>query len=161
MADIDLIDLLAADHQTLVEADDTSLVSLLSQHMSVERDILYQGITEYCLDGEGTVQALRGEERRLEDAMSAFESRPEEANRAALRVAVSTHIASLETLFPELRKCIPGWWLSQVVNMVPAVIGGSPTHGHPSLAAGGPVGEVAEDLSAIADYIRNRAHRRR
>lgn len=161
MADIDLIDLLAADHQTLLESENASLVSLLSQHMSIERDLLYQGITEYCLDGEQTVQGLRGAERQLEAAISAFESSPDDANTAALRSAVRAHVARLDALFPELRRCIPGWWLSQVVDMVPLVIGGSPTHGHPSLAEGGPIGEVAEDFSAITDYLRNRVHHKR
>lgn len=159
MAGTDLIDLLAADHQTLLEAEDSSLVMLLSQHLSIERDLLYQGITEYCIDSEQTLRRLRNSDASLEACMSEYESEQTQQSRVALDQALHTHIDTLDLLFPELRKCIPGWWLTQSVDMVPMIIGGSPTHGHRILSESGPIGEVAEDIAAIADHIRKRVHK--
>lgn len=161
MADTDLIDLLIADHQTLLGAQEAAVVADLSQHLSIERDLLYRGIEEFCIDGEQTVGRMRRDDLALEVAMKDFESAATPEHRAALERALENHIAyQQDHLFPELRKCIPGWWLIQVVDMVPLVIGGSPTHGHRHLSESGPVREVAEDLSSIADYIRDRGHRR-
>ena len=155
----DLLDLLAGDHRNLLAADDEGLVGLLSQHLSVERDLLYQGISQFCLDEEGMVEGLRRNEGALEERMSGFEAGATAEHRAALHQALQGHIEAVEGLFPELRRCLPGWWLTQVVDMVPMIIGGSPTHGHRRLAESGPIGEVVEDLSSIADHIRDHTHR--
>lgn len=159
MAGVDLLDLLAGDHATLLAADDSSVVGLVSQHLGVERDLLYQGIQEFCVDGEEMVDSLRGKEQLLEERLSAFEADPTSDNRGALQGALGRHIDDQEALFPELRRCIPGWWLTQVVDMVPMIMGGSPTHGHRRLSESGPIGEVVEDISSITDHIRDHTHR--
>jgi hypothetical protein len=161
MADLDLIDLLVADHQNLMEVDDDHVVTLLSQHLSLERDLLYQAITEFCPDGERTAERLRSHEGGLEQAMAQFESSVNVENGAALDEALRAHIDELESLFPELRKSIPDWWLTGVLDMVPVIIGTSPTHGHRHLGESGPIGEMREDLSSITDWIRDRRHRKK
>lgn len=157
MAEMDLLDLLLADHRNLLEGRERNLVAAVSQHLSVERDLLYPAIREFCLDGEEIVEGLRHSERALEERLSDLEAAPTAEHQSELDQALRDHAAMETHLFPELRRVIPGWRLVEVLDTVPISIGGSPTHAHPRLAEGGPMGEVVEDVTSVADRLRDRA----
>lgn len=157
MTEIDLLDLLAADHRNLLSAGITTVVAEISQHLAVERELLYPLITRHCERGEEILERLRLTEHRLEDRMSELETGSTRAGRRTLDEAVEEHARQQEMLFPELRRSIPASALRAVLDTVPLSVGGAPTHAHPFLAEGGPAGEIAEDLASVTDRIRDRA----
>lgn len=161
MPDLDLLELLSADHRNLL-AEEPPSVADLSQHLSVERDLLYPVIHRYAEHGEAIVHGLRRDERLLEDRMADMEvtTTPEEERSARLAAAVRGHVQTQEALFVELRRSLPAAALIRSAGTVPLSIGGSPTHAHPHLAEGGPVGEIVEDLASVSDHMRDRLHPR-
>ena len=159
MSDLDLLDLLAADHENLLESGPL-VVTIVSQHLSVERDLLYPIIRESCRDGDALVDGLREVERRLEQRLRDFEPDPSAGPRSALDEAIREHVDYQAKLFPRLRREIPRSALEAALPTVPLSIGGSPTHAHPNLAEGGPAGEVVEDVVSVIDHVRDRLHHR-
>lgn len=159
MAELDLLDLLSADHRNLLGTAKEALITAASQHLSVERDLLYPAIREYCAQGEAIVERLRRSERRLEERMADFELRPSKEHEARLDEALREHTAAQDKLFPDLRRQIPSARLTAVLSVVPLSIGGSPTHAHPHLADAGALGAVVEDVTSVANHVRDRARR--
>lgn len=157
VADLDLLELLAADHQRLLGEEPPSVADL-SQHLSVERDLLYPAIRHHVEHGDAVVQRLRRAERRLEDSMADLEhggaAQPERVIR--LMSALREHVDTQERLFTGLRRVLPPESLVRSAQTVPLSIGGSPTHAHPHLAEGGPMGEIVEDLASVSDHVRDR-----
>lgn len=162
MTDLDLLELLSADHRILLE-EPAPNVSELSQHLSVERDLLYPAIRHHLPDGEAVVGDLRRSERRMETLLEAYEKGPGADSElpGELRQAVCEHVTGQERLFTRLRQEIPAADLVRPVATIPLSIGGSPTHGHVRLATGGPAGEVAEDAASAADHWHDRVARDR
>lgn len=163
MADVDLLELLSADHRILLE-EPAPNVSELSQHLSVERDLLYPAIRHHLPDGETVVADLRRSERHIETLLEAYERRrggESDDLPGELRQAVCEHVTSQERLFARFRQEIPEADLVRAVATVPLSIGGSPTHAHVRLAAGGPAGEMAEDAASAADHWHDRVARDR
>lgn len=161
MADVDLIDLLSADHGNLLAAGPQTVVSQVSQHLAVERELLYPAIRHHCREGGRLVDGLREADRALEERLAELESDPTPESGARLDEAIRDHVASLERLFPRLRREIPVDRLVEAVETVPWSIGGAPTHPHPRLA-GNRLGEVVEeDLASVSNHVRDRAHDRK
>ncbi|HET9076986.1 MAG TPA: hemerythrin domain-containing protein [Acidimicrobiales bacterium] len=156
MPDLDLLDLLSADHQLLLAG--APGVARVSQHLSVERDLLYPVIRHRVAGGEAVVAELRRQERRLEDRLAAVEADPTPLEQERLMEAIGDHAAQQEDLFARLRGLIPAEDLRAPMETVPLSIGGAPTHAHPQLAEGGPRGELAEDVASVADHLRDRVH---
>ena len=73
MAELNLLDLLSADHQNLLEAAPGIRVLEVSQHLSVERDLLFPTISHHVSNGKEIVDYLRDSERQLEERLSEFE----------------------------------------------------------------------------------------
>lgn len=157
MADLDLLDLLSGDHGNLLEARKPSVLTI-SQHLSVERDLLYPVIRRHLPGGDAVVERLRHSERRLEELLASVEASATEDARARLARAVRLHVTQQERLFVRLRREVPGAVLTRPVGTVPLSIGGAPTHGHRALAEGGPVGEIMEDVTSVADHLGDRVH---
>lgn len=158
MADLDLLDLLSGDHGNLLDEAEPR-VQEISQHLSVERDLLYPLIHHHLPGGEAVVERLRHSERRLEELLEAAEaSTTDDDARIRLARAVRHHVSQQERLFVRLRRELPPAVLVRPVQTVPLAIGGAPTHGHPGLAEGGPVGEIVEDVTSVADHVRDRVH---
>ncbi len=136
------------------------MVADVSQHLSVERDLLYPAIRDFCEKGDAVIERLRSSERRLEAQMAELESGATPERRGRLDAAIRDHISLQDGLFPELRQLIPASRLTAVLETVPLSIGGAPTHAHPRLAEGGAMTEVVEDVTSIADHLRDLAHPR-
>ncbi len=136
------------------------MVADVSQHLSVERDLLYPAIRDFCENGDAVIERLRGSERRLEAQMAELESGATPERKSRLDAAIRDHISIQDGLFPELRQLIPASRLTAVLDTVPLSIGGAPTRAHPRLAEGGAMTEVVEDVASIADHLRDLAHPR-
>jgi hypothetical protein len=161
MAEADLLDFLSVDHQTLLGADSQTVVSQVSQHLGVERDLLYPAIRQHCQEGHALIDRLRDADRALERQLSDFESSRTSEAKTKLDMAIREHVDFLDPLFEQLRKDIPAAQLAEAGTMVPWSIGSAPTHPHPHLA-GNPMGEaLEEDVATVADHIRDWARRGR
>jgi hypothetical protein len=156
--ELNLLDFLAADHQSLLEAAPAPEVARVSQHLSVERDFLYPAISDHAPDGKSIVGALRQAERELERRLRDFESDATPQHQERLKAAVGDHVAVQNELFIRLRRVIPEAALLTASESIALSIGGAPTHGHPYLAEGGLAGEVFEDIASVADHLRDRLH---
>ena len=160
MPEVDLLDLLTADHKNLMSADPRSIVAGTAQHLSVERDLLYPAVREYVDGAEELLDSFRASERLVEERLAAFEHDPTPDARLALETSIRAHAKSLESVFPELRNRIPKGVLDELTETVPLTIGSAPTHAHRNLAEGGIIGELAEDVDSVADHLRDRLHPR-
>ncbi len=157
VADLDLLDLLSGDHGNLLGEPEPDVLAI-SQHLSVERDLLYPLIRHHLPDGDAVVNRLRHSEGTLEELLAGFEASATDDARSRLARAVRRHITQQERLFVRLRREVPPAALTRPVETVPLSIGGAPTHGHRSLAEGGPMGEIVEDVTSVADHVRDRVH---
>lgn len=155
MADLDLLDLLSGDHSNLLDEREPS-VHVISQHLAVERELLYPVIRHHLPGGDALVERLRHSERRLEELLGELEGTSSDATRSRVSRAVRHHVSQQERLFVRLEQEIPPAALVRPVGTVPLSLGGAPTHGHPSLAEGGPAGEIREDATSVADHLRDR-----
>ena len=158
MPDLDLLDFLSADHQTLVEATPAPRVADVSQHLSVERDLLYPVINHHVAYGEGIVEDLRTAERQLEEKLRDFEKDPIADQGERLRAAIAEHVDSQKQLFTRLRDLIPEAALLTPSESIALAVGGSPTHAHPHLADGGLIGDLVEDITSAVDHTLDRLH---
>lgn len=128
----------------------------MSQHLSVERDLLYPVIGHHVAYGEAIVEDLQRAERQLEEQLRDFEKGATAEHRERLRVAIADHVDSQEQLFTRLRDLIPEAALLASSESIALSIGGSPTHAHPYLAEGGRLGEIIEDIASAADHAFDR-----
>lgn len=158
MSDPDVLDLLSADHQNLASAEPGSLVPVVMQHLTVERDLLYPAIDEYLSDGDEVLRTLRATDRGLEERLAAFEQDPSPLHENEVRAAIGEHIESRDRLFGQLRDGLPEEVLQDLLDTVSLSIGGSPTHPHPGWPDHGAAGEVAEVIATVADHLRDRFH---
>lgn len=156
MPEVDLLNLLTADHKNLVSIENRSIVAETAQHLSVERNLLYPAVREYVDGAEGLLDRFRASERLVEERLAAFERDPAPDVRLALEASIRAHAKSLESVFPELRNQIPQGVLDELTQTVPLTIGSAPTHAHQNLTEGGIVGELAEDVDSVADHLRDR-----
>jgi predicted DNA-binding protein YlxM (UPF0122 family) len=159
--ELTLLDYLSADHQNLLEAEPDLSVAEVAQHLSVERDFLYPAISEHVADGQTIVEDLRHAERRLEERLKDFEKHPSPENRDQVQQAIGDHITTQEQLFVRLREVIPEPALVEPLESIPLSIGGAPTHAHPLLAEGGPLGKLIEDLTSAADHTIDHLHHKK
>ncbi len=159
MAELDLLELLSADHQKLLDEHPPS-VSELAQHLGVERELLFPLIRRYACDGDAIVEALRADERLLEEGMADLErgrDAPEGVEQeSTVAEALRAHVQTLEPLFSRLRRELPVEMLIRSARSVPLSIGAAPTHAHPRLSEGGPMSEIAEDVASVSDHVRDR-----
>jgi Hemerythrin HHE cation binding domain len=156
--ELNLLDLLSADHRNLTEAAPAPRVSEVSQHLSVERDFLYPAIVSNVDNGEAIVDDLRDAERRLEELLRDFEKDATQGHLERLQEAIGEHVTSQEQLFPRLRELIPEATLLKPVEAIALSIGGAPTHAHTHLAEGGLLGKIVEDLTSAEDHVLDRLH---
>jgi hypothetical protein len=159
MAELDLIELLSADHQNLAVVDPDSLVGAIAQHIAIERSLLHPAIEAYHSDAGAVLRSLRDTDQRLEERLAQLQDEPNSENRIAVGTALADHIDQQERLFPQLRESIPEETLQELAEEVSFAIGGSPTHAHPHLPDHGPLEEIAADLAAVADHVRDRVHK--
>jgi hypothetical protein len=156
--DVDLLELLSADHRNLVAAESDSFVASVLQHVTVERTLLYPAIEEYESDGRAIVEDLRDADHVLEQRLGRLEADPTPENRSDVDAAIRAHVARRQVLFPQLRRTIPASRLEALADEVPLTIGGSPTRPHPHLPDHGALGEVAEQIEVIADRLHDKLH---
>jgi hypothetical protein len=156
--EVDLLDLLTADHQNLLSSGPGSIVSETAQHLSVERDLLYPAVRKYVDGAEELLERFRASERLVEERLAPFERDPTLEARLALETSIREHAKNLESAFSALREQIPQAVLDELTETVPMAIGSAPTHAHQNLAEGGILGELAEDLESVADHLRDRIH---
>ena len=155
---MDLLDYLSADHQTLLEAEPAPRVIDVSQHLSVERDLLYPAIRHHAASGEAIVEGLRRAERQLEELLRDFERDGTAEHRERLRAVIADHVESQEQLFSRLRELVPEDALLAPSESIALSIGGSPTHAHPHLAEAGLIGHLIEDVTSAADHALDHLH---
>ena len=158
MPDLDLLDFLSADHETLLEAGPVPRVADVSQHLSVERDLLYPAINHHVAYGEAIVEDLRNAERDLEEKLREYEKGPIAEHRDRLRAAIAAHVDTQKELFTRLRDLIPEAALLTPSESIALSVGGSPTHAHPHLADGGLIGDLVEDFTSAVDHTLDRLH---
>jgi hypothetical protein len=156
--DLDLLDLLSADHQNLVSAEAGSLVRVVLEHVTVERDLLHPAIEEYEPGGKAIVEGQRDADRMLEERLAAFEHDHSPDREMDVRKVVTEHIERQEPLFEQLRLSCPEDTLLKLVDGVNTSIAGAPKHPHPGLLRHGRFGEVVEEFADIADEIRDKLH---
>jgi hypothetical protein len=156
--DVDLLQLLSADHRNLVAGEGDSFVASVLQHVTVERTLLYPAIEEYESDGRAIVEDLRAADHQLEQRLATLEADPTPENRGEVDAAIRAHVARRDVLYSELRRTIPASRLDALAEEVPLTIGGSPTRPHPRLPDHGALGEVAEQLEVIADRLHDKLH---
>ena len=170
---MDLLELLSADHHNLEGVKTPGLVKAALEHIWVERELLHPAIHEYVDGGGAIVDGMLSLDDRLEDRLAEFEEatgaeteQTGEASREAaveaeaeVRSVISEHIGMQEELFPTLRESIPPERLVELAEGVPLAIGGAPTRPHAGRSEGF-LGEIAEDLTAAADHLRDMFHRR-
>ena len=158
MPELNLLDLLSADHENLREADPDSWVSRVSQHLAVERDFLYPAIAENVEDGNTIVEDLRDAERRLEERLRDYEGKASTEHLERVREAIRDHVTVQQKLFADLRDVVPEPALLIPTESIALSIGGAPTHAHPHLAEGGWLGALIEDFTSAEDHILDRLH---
>lgn len=161
VAELDLLELLSADHQKLLEEDPPEVADV-AQHLGVERELLYPLIRRHAPEGHTVVAALRADERLLEERMADVEhgTGSPTVRSAALAEALRHHVEAQEPLFSRLRDHLPPEALVRSARSVPLSIGAAPTHAHPLLADGGAVAEIGEDVASVSDHVRDRLHPR-
>jgi hypothetical protein len=156
MADLDLLDLLSADHENLVEADRAALIQVVLQHLTVERDLLHPAVKRYLPGGEARLEELRAADRDLEGRLARLEHEATPDHEAEVRSAISEHVEHQEPVFEQLRASCPEDVLSHLADGVVTSIGGAPKHPHPGLLHHGRIGEVVEELADIAAEVRDK-----
>jgi hypothetical protein len=107
VADLNLLDLLSADHQNLLEAAPAIEVLEVSQHLSVERDLLFPLISDRLSNGNDIVEDLRQAERELEERLRDFERDATEEHEGRLKETIEEHVTEQEQLFARLRELLP------------------------------------------------------
>jgi len=157
MPDLNLLDFLSADHQRLLEAAPPTVLDV-SQHLSVERDFLYEAVSEHMANGEAIVAGLRQAERRLEERLRDFERHATPEHREKLQAEIGDHVTGQEEQFASFRELIPEAALVIPSEVIALSVGGAPTHAHPNLAHGGLIGELIEDVTSAADHVRDHLH---
>jgi hypothetical protein len=156
--DVDLLDLLSADHQNLVSVEAGSLIREVLEHLTVERDLLHPAIEEYESGGKDIVESLRDADRMLEERLATFEHDQSPGRETDVRTLITEHIERQEPLFEQLRLSCPEETLVKLVDGVNTSIAGAPKHPHPGLLRHGRFGEVVEEFVDIADEIRDKLH---
>ena len=168
VADLDLLDLLSADHQNLETIERDALVRTILGHLWIERELLHPAIRDHADHGDEIVDTLLALDDRLEDRLADLDDAANGEDPVAaealseaeteVRAVLSEHIAAQEELFPSLRDSIPAVVLEDLAEGVPLAIGGAPTRPHAGRAEGF-LGEVAEGVAAATDHLRNLLHR--
>jgi hypothetical protein len=156
--ELNLLDLLSADHHNLGEAAPAPEVLAVSQHLAVERDFLYPAIARNVEDGESVVADMRHAERQLEERLRDVEKDATRERLERLRDAIRDHVSVQEDLFGQLRRVIPESDLLIPSESIALSIGGAPTHGHPHLAEGGLIGAIVEDFASAEDHLLDHLH---
>jgi hypothetical protein len=156
--ELNLLDLLSADHQNLREAAPAPRVLDVSQHLAVERDFLYPAIAHHAENGEAIVHDLRRAERRLEERLQDLERDETPVHVEQLRQAIGDHVRVQEELFGRLRELVPESALLTPSEVIALSIGGAPTHAHPHLADSGLIGAIVEDFTSAEDRILDHLH---
>jgi hypothetical protein len=152
MADLDLLDLLAADHVNLrTDVTGPEAVAAVEKHLTVERALLYPTLRSHLGDGRASVDELRTIDNTLVDALA----RGDGAVDGETAVALEAHIGAQEAHYAELRQAVPATKLRELGDQVPWVLAEAPTHLHPHLPDHGPLREVAAELAAAADQYRD------
>lgn len=161
MPDLDVLDLLSADHQNLLAAASEAAaleISEISQHLSVERDFLYPEIRYYLQDGDVVVDRFHKTEELIERKLVELDRQVTPESQNALEDAVRGHVELFDQVLPALREQIPVARLQKLAEIVPIAIGSAPTHPHRHVGEGGVIGEVIEDVESVADHVRDRLH---
>jgi hypothetical protein len=168
VADLDLLDLLSADHQNLGTIEQDALVKTILEHLWVERELLHPAIRDHADHGDEIVDTLLALDDRLEDRLADLDDAANSQDPVAddalseaeteVRAVLSEHIATQEEIFPKLRDSIPAGILGDLAEGVPLAIGGAPTRPHAGRPEGF-LGEVAEGVAAATDHLRNLFHR--
>jgi hypothetical protein len=159
--EINLLDLLSADHTNLRDAAPAPPVSEVSQHLAVERDFLYPAVLHHAENGQAIVEDLRHAERRLEECLRDLEKDATPGHVERVKEAIGDHVTVQEELFGRLRELIPESALLTPSEAIALSIGGAPTHAHPHLAEGGLIGAVVEDFTSAEDHLLDRLHRKK
>jgi hypothetical protein len=158
--ELNLLDLLSADHHNLGEAAPAPEVRAVSQHLAVERDFLYPAIARNVESGDSVVADLRHAERQLEERLRDIEKDATPEHQAGLQAAIRDHVSVQDELFAQLRRIVPESDLLIPSESIALSIGGAPTHGHPHLAEGGLIGAIVEDFTSAEDHALDRLHRK-
>jgi hypothetical protein len=156
-----LLDLLSADHENLLEAVSAPQVAEVSQHLSVERDFLYPAISHHVADGKAIVEELRQAERQMEERLRDLENDASPEHRERVQDGIRDHVTRQGELFTRLRELIPESALLIPLESIALSIGGAPTHAHPHLAEGGALGALVEDVTSAADHALDRLRSKR
>ena len=157
--DLDLLDLLIADHENLSRTGPDGLLEAVLQHIWVERELLYPAIAEHLQGGEAVAEGLRQADDGLEEELAGLEPAAEAAAVGRVREALAGHVNTQEALFPSLRDSIPAEVLVDLADGVPLAIGGAPTRPRPR-AREGLLGELSDDVAAATDHLRGWLHRK-
>jgi hypothetical protein len=147
--EIDLVDLLRADHHNLRDSlDDEGFLSALVEHLTVERALLYPEIEHSLAGGGEAVTRLRATDTSLEEIAQAQNGGSSEA----LRV----HAEGQDALFSQLREAVSPERLIELARQVPLVMAEAPTHFHRHIPDHGPLREIASEIAASVDQIEDR-----
>jgi hypothetical protein len=150
MADLDLLDLLAADHLNLRTAvPGPEAVHAVEKHLTAERALLYPTLASHLDHGHAIADDLRVIDNTLVDALA------KTGGTADATTALEAHIQAHESHYAALRQAVPAKKLQELGAQVAWAMLEAPTRLHPHLPDHGPLREIASELAAAADQLRD------
>jgi hypothetical protein len=152
MADLDLLELLSAEHVNLrTDVAGPAAVTAIEKHLTVERALLYPTVASDLEDGQAITDELRGIDNSLVAAVS---KRGGTVSDNEIAAALEAHIGAQESHYSQLRQVVGAEKLRELADQVPLVMEEAPTRLHPHLPDQGPLREVTSELAAAVDQFR-------
>ena len=160
MADqLDLIDLLQADHLNLQQSEGhPEIEEAVAKHLTVERELFYPLVSRRAICSDEELDELRMLDRALADAV--VKARTDPSSRDDLKQAIETHISVQDALFSIVRDQVDPATLLRIADDLPLTMAEAPTHIHPHLPAHGLLEGAAEDIAEAVDTFEDRFGRK-
>ena len=139
----DVLDLLAAEHRTLVAG---APVADVIRHLSAEEQYLYPAVRAVLPDGDRFAEAELATDAAIRDLLR---------DGADAREALCGHVARCEALFPALRAALDEATRIRLGNRVVIAQEAAPTRPHRGTPTRPPWNRLVEPLVGAVDKIRD------
>jgi hypothetical protein len=151
MPDIDLVDLIVADHDDLLALDEDDVVTSITKHLALERALLYPAIERYLPNGKGLVAEMHRIDRVLEQGLEELESDQSEEENLTVAKDLLAHIDGQRDALDALKRTVAPERLQELTDQVPLILATAPHRPHLHAPDHGSLGEIASEIDARID----------
>ena len=159
--EIDLLELLQADHVNLRELEGSAqLEEAVAKHLATERELLYPLVADRSVCTSDELGEMRQLDRALEQAI--VDNRDKAVpDVAAIKQAIETHATVQEALFSVVREEVEPATLVSLGDQVGSVMAEAAPHIHLHMPDHGALLGPMEDVAEVVDTIEDDYNRRR